>query len=90
MSASTLTSPLPPSPSSRALASRTGEALALLRLLAANNLGRLAARLDDASRRYLADLVGGGWGGGGEEGVGMGRLAARLDDASRRYLADLV
>ena len=42
----------------RALVTRTGEALALVRVLAANNLGRLAARLDDASKKYLSELVG--------------------------------
>lgn len=41
----------------RALVSRTAQALVLLRLLAANNLGRLAARLDDRQRRLLRDLA---------------------------------
>jgi hypothetical protein len=42
----------------RGLVARTAEALALLQLLTAHNLGRLSLRLDERSRRTLANLVG--------------------------------
>ncbi|GAX83884.1 hypothetical protein CEUSTIGMA_g11309.t1, partial [Chlamydomonas eustigma] len=41
----------------RSLAIRTSEALGLLRLLNANNLGRLATRLDEPARKYLSELT---------------------------------
>jgi len=40
----------------RSLASKTTEALLLLQLLSTNNLGRLAARLDDATTKALCDM----------------------------------
>jgi len=41
----------------RALAGRAAQALALLHTLASHNVNRLAARLDDASRRKLGEVV---------------------------------
>ncbi|GFH33113.1 uncharacterized protein HaLaN_32435, partial [Haematococcus lacustris] len=40
----------------KGLVGRCAEALGLLHLLAANNLGRLAARLDEGSRKTLAHM----------------------------------
>ncbi len=41
-----------------ALVSKASEALVLLQLLSTSNLGRLAARLDDASHKMLQKMVG--------------------------------
>lgn len=41
----------------RGLAAKSAQALALLQLLATNNLGRLAARADEQARTQLKDLV---------------------------------
>jgi hypothetical protein len=41
----------------RALAGRAAQALVLLHTLASHNVNRLAARLDDASRRKLGEVV---------------------------------
>ncbi len=43
----------------RALGSKTAQALLLLRTLAANNINRLAKRLDSSSQRQLRELVSG-------------------------------